>query len=104
MRIDRGLEFASAAVEGVLAALCVATQRLPGYTPHRKGKVERLNRTIDQTLLSGLPGYTGGPRDAAGCLYGPVDDSPAGRAAAEDAEVGPLRIEVLAERVRTWAH
>ena len=66
--------------------------------------MERLNRTLDQTLLSSLPGYTGGPRDTAGRLYGPVDDSPAGRAAAEGAEVGPLRIEVLAERVRTWAH
>lgn len=104
VRVDRGLEFASNAVSEVLAALCVSTQRLPGYTPHRKGKVERLNRTLDQTLLSSLPGYTGGPRDAAERLYGPVDDSPAGRAAATDAEVGPLRIEVLAERVRTWAH
>ena len=33
-----------------------------------KGKIERLNRTIEQELLQGLPGWTGGPRDVRGRL------------------------------------
>ncbi|MEV0399432.1 transposase family protein [Actinoallomurus sp. NPDC050550] len=61
-RIDRGLEFAAGSVRDVFAALCVAEHRLPGYQPHRKGKVERLHQTIESTLLCGLPGFTGGPR------------------------------------------
>ncbi|MFD1939602.1 hypothetical protein ACFSKW_49900 [Nonomuraea mangrovi] len=72
-RIDRGLEFA-AAVYHAMAALCVHVHRLPARQAHRKGKIERLHRTIDQTLLCALPGFTEGPRDAAGKLYGPVDD------------------------------
>jgi putative transposase len=80
-----------------MAALCVRVHRLPGYTPHRKGKVERIHRTIDQTLLCTLPGFTEGPRDAAGQLYGPVSDAAAGRAAA-----GPLRIELFAARFAAW--
>jgi putative transposase len=33
-----------------------------------EGKIERLNRTIEQELLPGLPGWTGGPRDVRGRL------------------------------------
>ncbi|WP_211267383.1 hypothetical protein [Nonomuraea candida] len=87
-RIDRGLEFAATAVRDVFAALCVTSHRLPSYQPHRKGKIERLHRTIDQTLLCTLPGYTEGPRDAAGKLYGPLDDRAAARAAAAEPRAG----------------
>lgn len=102
VRIDRGLEFASTAVSDALKALGVDVHRLPAYTPHRKGKVERFHRTIEQMLLSGLPGFTGGPRDAAGRLHGPLDDRPAARAAAETAPVRPLGIDDLVGRVRDW--
>ncbi|OOC52444.1 MULTISPECIES: Mu transposase C-terminal domain-containing protein [Nocardiopsis] len=102
VRIDRGLEFASAAVSEALKALGVDVHRLPAYTPHRKGKVERFHRTLEQMLLTTLPGFTGGPRDAAGRLHGPVDDRPAARAAAETADVRPMGIDVLVERVRDW--
>ncbi|MFE1099281.1 hypothetical protein ACFW4K_02105 [Nocardiopsis alba] len=61
VRIDRGLEFAVRSVTEALAALGVDVHRLPAYTPHRKGKVERFHRSIEQMLLSGLPGFTGGP-------------------------------------------
>jgi putative transposase len=69
--------------------------RLPAFTPHRKGKVERVNLTIEQMLISQLPGFTGGPRDAAGRLYGPIKDSVAAQRAAESAAEGegPLRLE-----------
>ena len=33
-----------------------------------KGKIERLNRMVEQQLLRGLPGFTGGARDARGRL------------------------------------
>lgn len=106
VRIDRGLEFAAGAVYDVLAALCVDRHRLPARKAYRKGKVERINRTIDQTLLRALPGFTGGPRDAAGKLYGPVDDRLAARAIAQDDDdpqcVKPMRIERLAARLAAW--
>jgi len=88
VRIDRGLDFAAAAVEDALAALCVRAHRLPGYQPHRKGKVEKIHQTIEQTLLCGLPGYTDGPRDAAGRLYGPISERPAEQGEVGEATVG----------------
>lgn len=105
VRIDRGLEFAASAVTEVLGSLAVVMHRLPAFTPHRKGKVERLNLTIEQTLISQLPGFTGGPRDAGGTLYGPVKDSPVARRAAEQRPDGdgPLRIERFVDRFAAWA-
>lgn len=66
VRVDRGLEFAAEAVKDALAALCVQSHRLPAFHAHRKGKIERIHQTMEQTLLCGLPGFTKGPRDA-GC-------------------------------------
>ncbi|GAB2469503.1 Mu transposase C-terminal domain-containing protein [Streptomyces incanus] len=103
VRIDRGLEFAAGTIRDVMAALCVTVHRLPAFTPHRKGKVERVNLTIEQTLISLMPGFTGGPRDASGRLYGPVGDSPAAKRAAETAGTGPMPIEVFVERLAAWA-
>ncbi|MFJ2863980.1 Mu transposase C-terminal domain-containing protein [Kitasatospora sp. NPDC087314] len=103
VRIDRGLEFAAASVTEVLGALTVVVHRLPAFTPHRKGKVERLNLTIEQQLLSQLPGFTAGPRDAGGRLYGPLGDSTAAKRDAESAAVKPMRIEAFAQRFAAWA-
>ncbi|WP_236246927.1 Mu transposase C-terminal domain-containing protein [Streptomyces sp. CC210A] len=105
VRIDRGLEFAAGAVKEVLGGLAVVMHRLPAFTPHRKGKVEGLNLTIEQMLISQLPGFTGGPCDAAGRLYGPVKDSAAAQRAAEAAAEGdgPLRLERLVRRFADWA-
>lgn len=105
VRVDRGLEFAADAVKEALASLCVRDDVLPGYQPQMKGKIERINRTVEQTLLVGLPGYTHGSRDVAGRLYGPIRDDPAARAAAADAagtRAGPWRIERLAARFADW--
>ncbi|WP_281154664.1 transposase [Streptomyces sp. HYC2] len=104
VRIDRGLEFAASAVKEVLGGLAVVMHRLPAFTPHRKGKVERLNLTIEQMLISQLPGFTGGPRDAGGRLYGPIKDSAAAQCAAETAAdgTGPLRLERFVKRFADW--
>ena len=103
VRIDRGLEFAAEAVRDAFAALSIDPRRLPGFCPHLKGKVERIHRTIDQTLLCGLPGFTGGPRDAAGRLYGPLDDRFAARLRAAGNPVTPMPIEAFAGLFGQWA-
>ena len=103
VRVDRGLDFAAEAIRDVLAALVIDCHRLPGHAPHRKGKIERVRRTVEQTLLCGLPGYTDGPRNAAGVLYGPISDTPAARAAAETAaDTAPMRIERFAAVFGDW--
>ena len=103
VRIGRGLEFAAEAVRDAFAALSVDPQRLPGFCPPLKGKAERIHRTIDQTLLCGLAGFTGGPRDAPGRLYGPLDDRFAARLRAAGDPVTPLPIEAFAALFAQWA-
>jgi putative transposase len=72
LRWDNGLEFAAAALTKAAAALGCVVSPAPPYTPHLKGKVERLHRTITQEFLKGLPFYTGGRRGADRTLYGPA--------------------------------
>lgn len=102
VRIDRGLDFAAKAVKDVLAALVIDRHRLPEFSPHRKGKVERIHLTIDQTLLCTLPGYTEGPRDASGKLFGPLSDRAKDRALAAASASPPMRIENFARRFAQW--
>jgi putative transposase len=73
LRWDRGLEFAADSIGQSTLALGCVSQRTDAYCPWQKGKIERLNRTIEQELLQGLPGWTGGPRDVRGRL---VDRTP----------------------------
>ena len=68
LRWDRGLEFAANSIEQATLALGCVSRRTQAYSPWKKGKIERLNRTLEQQLLQGLPGFTGGPRDARGRL------------------------------------
>jgi putative transposase len=70
LRWDNGLEFAARALTKTAAAFGCVVSPTPPYTPHLKGKVERLHRTITQEFLKSLPFYTGGPRAADGTLYG----------------------------------
>ncbi|HEX4815376.1 MAG TPA: transposase family protein [Nonomuraea sp.] len=108
LRLDRGLEFAAAAVTTATSALGTEIRQLPGYHPHRKGKIERAFLTVDQTLLCTLPGYTGGPRRLNGALDGPVDDRLAAReaygdaAAAGDSDGLPLGLETFARIFSDW--
>jgi putative transposase len=68
LRWDGGLEFAANSIEQATLALGCVSRRTEAYSPWKKGKIERLNRTVEQQLLQGLPGFTGGPRDARGRL------------------------------------
>jgi putative transposase len=68
LRWDRGLEFAARSVEQAALALGCVSLRTDAYSPWQKGKVERLNRTVEQQLLRELPGFTDGPRDVRGRL------------------------------------
>jgi hypothetical protein len=88
LRPDRGLEFAAEALATATAVLGIRLLPAPAYSPHLKGKVERLGRSIAQDLLCMLPFYTDGPRDAAGRLYGPAD--------------GPLTLARFAAEFRDW--
>jgi len=56
LRWDRGLEFAASSIEQATLALGCVSRRTEAYSPWKKGKVERLNRTVEQQLLQGLPG------------------------------------------------
>ena len=68
LRWDHGLEFAAGAVEHAALALGVDVDPATPYAPHEKGKIERLHRTIAETFIATLPGYTDGPRDVRGRL------------------------------------
>jgi putative transposase len=68
IRFDGGREFLALAVTRAGAELgCAALPTAP-YSPHQKGKIERLHRTIGEGLIATLPHYTGGPRQANGKL------------------------------------
>ena len=88
IRPDGGLEFAGTALARVAAVLGIELAPAPPYQSHVKGKVERLNRTVDQEFLSGLPFYTEGPRAADGHLFGP--------------DTEPMGLELFADRFAAW--
>ena len=65
-----GHELGADAVEQAGGDLgCVSVCCEP-YSPWQKGKIERLNRTLEDELLRGLPRWTAGPRDKRGELVG----------------------------------
>jgi putative transposase len=68
LRFDGGLEFAARSVEDAAAMLRCVALRCRAYQPWLKGKIERLNRTVEQTLLCELPRRAHGPRRPNGQL------------------------------------
>jgi putative transposase len=87
IRFDGGREFLANAVKRAAGELgCAALPAAP-YSPHHKGKVERLHRTIGDRLIATLPHYTGAPRRANGKLY---------------AQPAPLSLPQLQTRVREF--
>jgi putative transposase len=109
LRLDRGLEFAAGSVRAAAEALGIETHVLPAFQANSKGKIERTNRTVDQILLSMLPGFTEGPRELGGRLSGPLDDRARARAGYEHAAAagaGPealsMRWGVFVDRFAAW--
>ncbi|MFC1431361.1 Mu transposase C-terminal domain-containing protein [Streptacidiphilus sp. N1-3] len=62
VRMDRGRDFLSRAVQDAFVVLKVEVEDLPAYTPHLKGTVEGLNRSVERMFLAALPGYVHQPR------------------------------------------
>lgn len=58
VRIDRGKDFLSNAVQEALGSFAVHVDVLPPYTPHLKGSIENLNRAATSMFFSTLPRYT----------------------------------------------
>jgi putative transposase len=87
VRFDGGREFLASAVKRAAGELGYAALPTAPYSPHLKGKVERLHRTVGEGLIATLPHYTGGPRRANGELY---------------AQPKPLTLPQLQTRVREF--
>jgi putative transposase len=68
-RFDNGTEFLATSIAETAATLGIAAVPCRPYSPHEKGKIERLNRTIKQEFLADKP-LVAGPRKADGRLYG----------------------------------
>jgi putative transposase len=69
IRFDGGREFLAEAVTQSANRLGFAGLPTAPYSPHKKGKVERLHQTIGEGLVAGLPHYLHGARKANGKLY-----------------------------------
>ena len=69
IRFDGGKEFLSEAVRRAAGRLGFTGLPTPPYSPHLKGKVERLHRTIGEGLIASLPHYLHGPRTKSGKLF-----------------------------------
>ena len=85
---DNGLEFATAALARVCAALGIRLAPTDAFAPHQKGKGERVNRTVDREFLSGLPFYADGPRAVDGRLFGPT--------------AAPMTLGLFVDRFAEW--
>lgn len=88
LRWDNGLEFAAGSMTKAAATLGCTTKAMTPYSPHLKGKVERVNRTVTQELIASLPFYTNGPRAIDGRLYGP--------------DVAPMTLSNLVDEFARW--
>lgn len=70
LHCDGGLEFGAEVLTQACAVLAIRRTTAPPYSPHLKGKVERVHHTIAVQFLADLPHFVDGPRDAAGRLWG----------------------------------
>lgn len=70
---DNGKEFLAASITDVAARLGIMPLPADPYQPQQKGKIERFNRTLDESFLATLPGYQKGARRADKSLYGTAE-------------------------------
>ena len=67
---DNGLEFLATSITDVTARLGIMPLPADPYQPQQKGKIERFNRTLEESFFAHLPGYQKGARRADNSLYG----------------------------------
>lgn len=70
---DNGKEFLAASITDVAARLGIMPLPADPYQPQQKGKIERFNRTLEESFLAHLPGYQDGARRSDGSLYGTAE-------------------------------
>ncbi|MDF3300093.1 transposase family protein [Streptomyces tropicalis] len=90
IRIDRGKDFLSRAVQEALGAFAVQVDVLPPYTPYLKGSIENLNRAATSMFFSKLPRYTKAQKLDTRRRSGEKDP--------------PLTFEGFVERFAKWVH
>lgn len=87
---DNALDFLANSVTQVIGVLGINGVPARAYSPTLKGKVERVQRTIQQELIAPMPLNTNGPRRIDGTLADLFEDS------------APMSMEELYERVSAW--
>lgn len=89
LRVDNALEFSANGVKANCKAIGIRHMPTPPYSPQKKGKVERLFRTMDEELFVFMPCYLNGPRKRNGKL-------------AELADVEPWPFERVVSETLEW--
>jgi putative transposase len=74
---DHGRDFTAKVIRRAVNTLGSHLFTVATHSGRAKGGIERLHGTIGEMFLAQLPGYTHGPRDKRGRLYGPVPDDKA---------------------------
>lgn len=69
VRMDRGKEFKAAVVKKAMRAFGIVPEYLLPYHPQLKGKIERLNRTVNDEFSRGKPGWRRGAKRSDGKTY-----------------------------------
>lgn len=87
---DNGLEFTANAVTEAAAMLGTVVRTTFPYSPSQKPFIERVNRTLEDELISKLPQYVSGPRRKDGSL--------------EDPDQLILTLSDLAHRIDVWVN
>lgn len=71
LRLDRGLDFMAEAITDACVMLHAEVVHTYPYSPHQKGKIERVFSTFKTTCLAKLPFYTEGQQRPDGSLIVP---------------------------------
>ncbi|MEV4752651.1 transposase [Streptosporangium sp. NPDC049248] len=90
IRIDRGNDFLSNAVQAALGRFAIAVGDLPAYHPYLKGTVEAINGAAEEMLFVSLPRYTRRPKLINNKVIDP--DQP------------PLTFEAFVNQLLDWVH
>jgi putative transposase len=105
-----GKELTAPVLQRPCDTLGIRIRQVEKYEGRGKGRIERWHGTVSSMLVTQLPGYTGGPRDKRGRLYGPIRDDASWRAALPDPlptegqAATALPITAFTRVFASWAH